>query len=447
MRSVITIALLAFAVLVSACFSPNYGEGGFKCSNNTCPEGYTCVQEAASKVCRKKGAIPQPDRALDTTRPPDQRPGDRLTVVDVGPDQKIKVDGPKPDGVLPSCAIELVAGGNLLKNAQSFDLALDNSNIPHAVFVDVANKMLQHSARKGVNSWSPDPSNFTGADQVSAAISNDGGGDRLHIVYRAIDGTVARPWHTYRGITPLPASPWATPTVVDKTTLSNADISAYKSQVDIIGVSINLVGPTLGLWHLVWNSSSYAYNPFGLKPSDTIFDGRISVAGNTYTGFTYFRPTNPACWVVRREGPGSSVQLIPALGANASPAAVATQNNGQLHIALSRSSGQTGPLVYALWSGNTGDVPIEKELLSGNSVFVSSIDASLDVAGRPAISFLHQDGTVRLYANNGSTWTMVKVTQPGTPAGATTRVVVRANTAHVLFDSKNDLMYAACPLP
>ncbi|MFZ5785417.1 MAG: DUF4215 domain-containing protein [Acidobacteriota bacterium] len=67
MHRVLIVAPLV--ALAGGCFSPNYGEGGFACTWDTCPEGYVCVKEAVGKVCRKAGATVDAAVQHDGKRP------------------------------------------------------------------------------------------------------------------------------------------------------------------------------------------------------------------------------------------------------------------------------------------------------------------------------------------------------------------------------------------
>jgi hypothetical protein len=50
-----TVAAVLAAALLGGCFSPDYGLGGFQCTNGLCPEGYVCVMEGTFRVCRRPG--------------------------------------------------------------------------------------------------------------------------------------------------------------------------------------------------------------------------------------------------------------------------------------------------------------------------------------------------------------------------------------------------------
>ncbi len=69
------------------CYSPDYsGDGGFTCNKNgTCPEGFTCVGAAGSKVCVADGTPVRdsgtPDQAVDATLGPSDASDKTLTCV------------------------------------------------------------------------------------------------------------------------------------------------------------------------------------------------------------------------------------------------------------------------------------------------------------------------------------------------------------------------------
>jgi hypothetical protein len=444
MRSVTVIALLS-AVLAGGCFSPNYGEGGFKCNTNgSCPEGYTCVQETGNKVCRKS-AGPKLDRGQEA-RPVDHSTGEKLA--DTRPPDK-KVDVVFKDLPGPICKIEQAAT-NLLKGKQSFSLVLDSSATPHLLYID-ASKQIQHVQRKPNGNWGPNPVNIGPAVEVSAAVTQDTV-ERLHLAYTATDGNVMRSWHAYR---PLNGTNW-TSIVIDKNLIANnTDISAYKSQVDIVGVG-TAIGSNIGWWHAEWGSGVYSYTSIGIVAADKFYDGRIGVGPNGYSAITSFKAAT-AGWVVRRDHKsGATIQWIAATGSNSSPAPMAVDASGQVHLTYSRSTGMVGPLYYALWTGLTPDTPEAKEVKplggTGGNVLFSSMDIALDAASQPVISFFHEDLSVRLVRSGGATtipWKMLAAAPTGTNGQATRLVVQKSTppTAHIAFDNNTTLMYASCPLP
>jgi hypothetical protein len=101
--------LRGLAILVAPALlgcTPEYGTGGFLCSSGMCPEGYVCVLEGTSQICRSPGTggdrsvrdRSAPAEAHADRRPFDQARGDRPGGIDatVRPDA-----GPGPDTCAP----------------------------------------------------------------------------------------------------------------------------------------------------------------------------------------------------------------------------------------------------------------------------------------------------------------------------------------------------------
>ena len=172
--AILMIPLLA-AGLLSTCFNPDYGDGGFLCNHGSqnCPDGYQCLLDEGQMRCVKGPKAQDMGPGQDIPPPP----------LDMPPWDRTPQDGPVSDQGIPVLAC---SGGvnrtfaGVLKGPQSFDLVVDNYHQLHAVFID-SSGYLRVMYPDGVKSWSASKQN----GQVKAALVAGGvdNENRVHVVY------------------------------------------------------------------------------------------------------------------------------------------------------------------------------------------------------------------------------------------------------------------------
>ena len=437
--------LTAVSALLGGCFSPDYGPGGFACNKTSeCPGGYSCVVESTGKVCRKGGA------PLDLARPDQARDGSKIDgrASPDGQRDGRRPDGLKVDGALPPCAKPSVVTTDTHNGPQAFDQVLDGSGSPHILFVD-AKTNVSHAVYKG--SWSVTALPFS-ASQVAVALSSDTLSGTLQAAFRALDaGFTPRLWHTYRD---LPIGAWAKPVMVSTTLAAvNADIAAYKDLLYIAATG-KTSSSILEMYRAVKDTSGYSYTLYASQTND-YSHARVGV-GPAHAGITAFiQAGTTTAWALRRDphaaGPGTQQSVPGNQSGPAGPAAVAMDSGNQLHLALVRGKGTSGPLYHVTWSGIATDKPVES--LVAASCVVSSVDIALDQTGTPVISYYDDvAGEVRL-ARRESPVKWIPITVSPAKVSVNTRIAVYKNVANVAYDrlatggSWIDLYHTTCTLP
>ena len=170
------IPLLAVGLL-STCFNPDYGDGGFLCNhgNHDCPDGYTCLPDEGQLRCVKGPKAPDRGPGKDIGPPP----------LDLPPPDLRHQEGTAPDqGPLPvlQCSggpgLKSLAG--VLKGPQSFDLVVDKNKQLHVVFIDSVG-YLRVRYPTGISTWGTSPIDTAAtASLVAGGVDND---NRIHVIY------------------------------------------------------------------------------------------------------------------------------------------------------------------------------------------------------------------------------------------------------------------------
>lgn len=380
-RRFIVTWLWMLALLLSGCFNPGYGAGGFLCEKGGCPPGYGCTCQQGKSVCIK-GA---PDSPCNKG-------------ADLG------LDG--PSGHMCDAIEEVVDEG--LSGPATFDLTLDKNGNPFVVYADVYSSLHTKSKKRQDTSWPAQGMMVTAlkTSRMAAAINQQ---DHLSVAFSAIDaassGTKPTIHHTYLDLMDT-TSGWQG--------LSNLDKDMGVEDLDLVGsltegstLHLMVTGNTVaaGAPHVLVmelkppaGGGPYNATPICKLPGGHFSSPRLTMGkhqGSLFTA-TALHDEDSKAWHVTRFAHGAVGCLTPSTikgVALSSPLALAADGNGDTHLAYSQveTSSQKqkmGGLSCGVWPGSISSPPTNLPRVRQN-VFVDSLSMDLVLAqgDRPCVTF------------------------------------------------------------
>lgn len=369
------------ALLLCACFNPDYSDGHFLCVYGGCPDGYGCVHNGTTWICKE--GVPNAPRD-------DAGAGDQRT------------DGPAGDGFVPpkelvTCSIKELKefdGVTLKVDPTSWDLTLDELDNPYLVYVNDMNAVLVHYISS--KSWIHDTV-VSGVDGPVAATID--GQLRLHVAH-TVGGRAAA---TYAVVTSIKDNLWTTVDLYNKNKVVDLDIGAQPRGTSIPWYILYARPSTGTAHHVVEGRMSFASPNYGpgtpcARMPNMASHPVVSVAyddtqNNEWAATSFFgtqHSTDPKGWKVARYAAGTGTgscanQKSMDCACPDHAGRMAVHTDGNVHLAHSRTNSTRGGLLYTRWNG--ASLFSEQPIVSEPAVDPKSLDIDVDAKGRPCVSF------------------------------------------------------------
>lgn len=465
---IFSLALLSLALLLAGCFNPDYGEVGFACKDNGCPEGYGCVPHGNTWRC-KKGAR---DQKKDLKIKDAGDGGARDSADDLGGD-----GGFDPPGSLKCSTPVPVNSQSLRVKPSYFDMATDDQDRPYLVYVDAIDSMeLSYISVKGSTAWKHSKAGEIGTGgRVSAAVDSQ---HNLHIAH--ID-TKHEVHSKYSYIESIKDGNWTDIELYSKNKALDVTLDARPVGTSVPWYIVHAEdSSSKGLMVVGRLNGNYGVDNFCEAPAANMLHPILavgwSVGSNQVRAATsHFGETGSATnkgWMLGyyEKIHTKCDELKPAdCGCPDHPRVLAVDPGGQVHAALSKVVIQErGHLNYEQWNGD--------KAFSGNPVIdravVDPLSLHISVGVKhPCISFYANGGgpgrvSMRVACWSGSAWMF------SSPANKVSKLVYfdmnknRANLTRVAVDTDKsankvqvafttqskvgaspELMYFTCELP
>ena len=354
------------ALLLAGCFNPDYGDGGFICKGNECPDGYGCVHDGTKSRC-KKGAEDgfEPTSSLTCTKP-------------------VKANNKR-----------------LMTNPASFDLALDYKDRPYLANQDDGGAIiLSYLITKGGTAWKYTASGDIGDGRhLSAAVDSH---HHLHIAH--LNGGRAISKYVY--VDSINPGGWKTLTLYNKNKVLDVDIDARPEPSSLPWYIIHAEDASAkmpsakDLMVVGRLTSTYDVNNFCTRNVERMIHPVMAVgwvssgdraATSLFTETTlpvqkgwqvsYYEQTQAACTALK--------PLNCACPDH--PGRIAVDSGGKVHASLSEVIGKgRGQLNYKKWNGQ--NTFTSETVIATPVVDPQSLDIAVDRQNRPCLSFFANGG-------------------------------------------------------
>jgi hypothetical protein len=357
----------------------------------------------------------------------------------------------------PTCGKPEIVAGDVLKVPQSFDLTLTSVGEPSFAVLSSTNSLYwAHSTPTG---WGVVSIRGDSGTQVAMANAYIDGNDHQHVLYRKVDtsGKVLAV-HSYQI---LNQTKWSMPQGIGNwNDITSLDIGAFNEYVyvDVAGSVLYggtppMLGPIYNMWQLVWDSagSKYGYSGLGNVQGETFLDTRVGVGPDIKGWGVYATSGLNLHWLLGIMPHKSSWNSagINAPGTIPSSCGVAIDGLNNTHLVYVRANPSTklGSLNYGfIAKGST--TPNETVLITKDEIQHQSVDIALDSNDYPIITYLNDQGELRMFHRVGKNW--VNYLLLNKVSGVSTRVSSYKGEVHIGFDhmeKANDLYYLTCKLP
>jgi len=377
-RRFIVTWLWMLALLLSGCFNPGYGAGGFLCEKGGCPPGYGCTCQQGKSVCIK-GA---PDSPCNKG-------------ADLGLDGPPKGDG--PSGFHCAAIEEVVEEG--LAGPATFDLTLDKNGNPFVVYADVYSSLHTKSKKRQDTSWPAKGIMVTAlkTSRMAAAINQR---DHLSVAFSAIgasSGTKPTIHHTYMDLANITGG-WQGLKNLDKDMgVEDLDLVGSLTEGTILHLMVTGNTVTTDTPHVLvvelkppGGSGPYSAVEICKMSGGHFASPRLAMGkhqGSLFTA-TALHDEDSQAWHVTRFTHGAVVGCVtPSTvkgAALSSPLALAVDSTGSTHLAYSQveTSSQKqkqGGLSCGVWPGSISSPPNTLPRVR-HTAFVDSLSVDLVVA-------------------------------------------------------------------
>lgn len=402
MRVIICAACL---LLLGGCFAPDYGDGGFACIEQECPDGYECIAD----TCMLPGSV-----------------------------------------TYPKCGVEqAISGANgSVGGVGGFDLALDPLGRPVVVYLNQQGKgEISHWTDK----WNGEELPDVEGNRITAAVRNN----ELVVVFGTHDAKNKYPLYTTRNYQ-KPNETWSKPgpvlTTVSAFALSSMELTSNGVDVYLAltgredksakhrGVALQL--SSTGFKELCSKSSSLALRMGG---------ARVGL-GPAHMAWSISTPTakpGEHRWQLKWSAAGQPCTAETEVAAKHQerlndeiPMELAVEKSGRVHALYSQQEGPSTLVpAYGYWDADKSKPFHPEKRWEKTSLLLDSTDLAVDpAASRVYISYRDTSQAVKAMYGSGHNFTKIDVDT--TAKGHATRLAVGPDgTAHVVFDEGSKLEY------